>query len=113
MISPDKADGLYFSFDDNGDTKTIFTEGITTYFDAAVQWKTYSNKVNEGDHAGIWRWKNSTWEFREACSGDNGYPALAVGKYQIRMKYLEQMIDMTQLAFFAFEQFLHDLAVMG
>ena len=87
MVSPDKADGLYFSFDDYGDTKTIFTEGITTYFDTAVQWKTYSNKVNEGDHAGIWRWKDSTWEFREACTGDNGYPALAVGKYQIRMKY--------------------------
>lgn len=87
MVSPDKADGLYFSFDDDNDTKTIFTENITTYFDTAVQWKTYSNKVNEGDHAGIWRWKDSTWEFREACSGDNGYPALAVGKYQIRMKY--------------------------
>ena len=89
MVSPDKADGLYFSFDDDGDTKTIFTEGITTYFDAAIQWKTYSNKVNEGDHAGIWRWKDSIvdWEFRNACSGDNGYPALAVGKYQIRMKY--------------------------
>ena len=87
MVSPDKADGLYFSFDDNGDTKTIFTEGITTYFDTAIQWKTYSNKVNEGDHAGIRRWKNSTWEFRNACAGDNGYPALAVGKYQIRMKY--------------------------
>ena len=89
MVSPDKADGLYFSFDDNGDTKTIFTEGITTYFDIAVQWKTYSNKVNEGDHAGIWRWKDSIvdWEFRDACAGDNGYPALAVGKYQIRMKY--------------------------
>ena len=89
MVSPDKADGLYFSFDDDGDTKTIFTEGITTYFDTAIQWKTYSNKVNEGDHAGIWRWKDSIvdWEFRNACSGDNGYPALAVGKYQIRMKY--------------------------
>ncbi len=87
MISPDKADGLYFSFDDDGDTKTIFTEGITTYFDTAIQWKTYSNEVNEGDHAGIWRWEDSTWHFRAACSGDSGHPALAVGKYQIRMKY--------------------------
>lgn len=93
MISPDKADGLYFAFsdkedDEDGDNnKTIFNEGVTTYFEDEVKWKTYSNKVDAGDHAGIWRWTSSDWQFRSACSGDNGYPALAVGKYQIRMKY--------------------------
>lgn len=88
-IIPDRADGNYFAFDNNNNTRNIYSENVATDFSYRTPtgyYKTFSRLPDQDENAGIYCWNGSSWVENQGEIGDH-FIDIVMKKEPVRMKY--------------------------
>ena len=90
LLTPEKADGMYFAFNDDGDASNVKKRDVVTELTEDILWKTYSTTddttTGNATDEGLWKYVNNTWGRVNTDIGDK-LINLVQSKESVRMKY--------------------------